>query len=154
MYSSTYMEDHVAAAQNRSHQWCLTRPQTILKQLKEWRHCFLQPIIRDLTSSSCTTVHGGEDGTPKYLHVLQPPTLRFPFCSLKNFCDEIKVILRFNTLLFKDEIGNLRLISRHIYSKRSDWETATKCLWRQPRSQSCYPRDTGLTSQATRPSPP
>ena len=22
---------------------------------------------------------GGEDGTPKYLHVLQPPTLRFPF---------------------------------------------------------------------------
>ena len=30
-------------------------------------------------SSSYTTVHGGEDGTPKYLHVLQPPTLRFPF---------------------------------------------------------------------------
>jgi len=41
-------------------------------------------------------------------------------CSLKNFCEEIKVILRFNTLLSKDEIGNSRLISHHIYSKRSD----------------------------------
>ena len=77
MYSSTYMGSHVAAAQNRSHQWCLTRPQTILKQLKKWRHCFLRPIRRDLTSSSSTTVHG--DGRPEYLHVLQPPTLRFPF---------------------------------------------------------------------------
>ena len=42
------------------------------------------------------------------------------FGSLKNSCEEIKVILRFNTLLSKDEIGNLRLISRLIYSKRSD----------------------------------
>ena len=41
-------------------------------------------------------------------------------CSLNNFCEEIKVILRFNTLLSKDEIGNLRLISCRIYSKRSD----------------------------------
>ena len=32
----------------------------------------------------------------------------------------MKVILRYNTLLLKDEIGNLRLISRHI---ESDWET-------------------------------
>ena len=36
-------------------------------------------------------------------------------CSLKNFCEEIKVILR-STHFF----GNLRLISVHIYSKRSD----------------------------------
>ena len=30
-------------------------PQTILKQLKEWRHSFLRPVRRDLRSSSYTT---------------------------------------------------------------------------------------------------
>ena len=53
-----------------------------------------------------------------------PVPLRFEhLCSLKNFCEEVKVVLRFNTVLSKDEIGNWRLISRHIYSKSSDWET-------------------------------
>ena len=51
----------------------------------------------------------------------EPVPLNFEhLCGLKNFCEEIKVILLFNILLSKDEIGNLRLISRHIYSKRSD----------------------------------
>ena len=50
-----------------------------------------------------------------------PVPLRFEhLCSLKNFCEEVKVVLRFNTVLSKDEIGNWRLISRHIYSKSSD----------------------------------
>ena len=50
-----------------------------------------------------------------------PVPLRFEhLCSLKNFCEVVKVVLRFNTVLSKDEIGNWRLISRHIYSKSSD----------------------------------
>ena len=50
-------------------------------------------------------------------------------CSLKNFCQEIKVILHFNTLLSKDEIGNLRLISRHNFILKGVIERpGTKCL--------------------------
>ena len=48
---------HVVAAQKRSQIGVFHWPQTILKQLQEWRHCFLRPIRRDLTTSSYTT-HG------------------------------------------------------------------------------------------------
>ena len=35
-----YQWGHVAATRKRSHQWCLTLTQTILKQLKEWHPLF------------------------------------------------------------------------------------------------------------------
>ena len=47
---------HVAPAQKRSHKWCLTltpKNTSIIERMT--CHCFLQPIRRDLTSSSYTT---------------------------------------------------------------------------------------------------
>ena len=47
---------HVAAARKRSHQRCLTMTSNNTETIERMTcHCFLQPIRRDLTSSSYTT---------------------------------------------------------------------------------------------------
>ena len=47
---------HVAAALKRSYQWCLNLTPNNTETIERITcHCFLRPITRDLTSSSCTT---------------------------------------------------------------------------------------------------
>ena len=47
---------HVAAAQRRSHQWCISLTPINTKTIGRMTcHCFLLPISRDLPSSSYTT---------------------------------------------------------------------------------------------------
>ena len=51
-------EGHVATARKRSHQWWVSLAPKNTKTIGRITcHCFLQPIRRDLTSSSYTTLH-------------------------------------------------------------------------------------------------
>ena len=53
---STIFGGHVAAAQKRSHQWCVSLTPNNTKTIGRMIcHCFLLLIRRDLTSSSYTT---------------------------------------------------------------------------------------------------
>ena len=52
-------EGHVAAAQKKSHQWCLTLTPNNTETIERMTcHCFLRPIRRDLPSCSYTTTLG------------------------------------------------------------------------------------------------
>ena len=68
-------------------------------------------------------------------------------CSLKNFCEEINVILRFNTLLSRNQQFEANF-PPYLFKKERlrDWALNACDVNPVSCSQSCYCRDTGLTS--------
>ena len=94
--------------------------------------------IRNITFSKPSSAYHQYSVTLNFKHL----------CSLKNFCEEIKVILRFNTLLSRNQQFEANF--PHLFKKERLRDWALNACDVNPVSY----QDTGLTSQATWPSSP